>query len=81
MFGNRPLNYESTWGSEECPFELAPRWLTSPSEVSVNLVSTSSAGHPDRVGKCPWALRQTVKQFGTVKVRTTDDKLSSSPCF
>lgn len=57
----RPLGSHSLWGSEVCPFDLAPRWLTSPSEVSTSLVSASSAGLE--------SLRHTVKLFGTVKAR------------
>ncbi|EIE21271.1 hypothetical protein COCSUDRAFT_43570 [Coccomyxa subellipsoidea C-169] len=61
----RPLGAHSVWGSEECPFDLAPRWLTSPSEVSVNLASARSGSLTDLL---PFTLCQTVKVFGTVKV-------------
>ena len=65
---DRPLNSQSLWGSEHCPFELAPRWLTSPSDVSVNLRSANLAQALMTKPARPLALRQTVKQFGTVKV-------------
>ena len=63
------MNDKSLWGSVECPFELAPRWLTAPHEVSVDLVSASSPGTLSLVESYALTLRHTVKQFGTVKVR------------
>ena len=62
------MNDKSLWGSVECPFELAPRWLTAPHEVSVDLVSASSPGTLSLVESYALTLRHTVKQFGTVKV-------------
>ncbi|BDA51071.1 probable leucine-zipper-like transcriptional regulator 1 at N-terminal half [Coccomyxa sp. Obi] len=37
----RPLggNPGNMWGSTECPFDVAPRWLNAPLEVSVNLAA------------------------------------------
>ncbi|BDA51070.1 probable leucine-zipper-like transcriptional regulator 1 at N-terminal half [Coccomyxa sp. Obi] len=74
----RPLggSPENVWGSSECPFDLAPRWLTAPLEVSVNLASASSANQ--RL-KGPVNLRQTVKRFGTVKAAVEYFKLCK-PC-
>lgn len=60
-FDDRPLGPHSLRASEVCPFNLVSRWLASPSEVSANLVSASSAGSE--------SLRHTVKLFGTVKAR------------
>ena len=64
----RPVgdDLDNVWGSEECPFDLAPRWLTPPSEVSVNLASARSAASSDKEG--PLNLRQMVKLFATNKV-------------
>ena len=62
-YDGRPLGVHSLWESEVCPFNLAPRWLTSPSEVSTNFVSASSAWSRSK------SLRHTVKLFGTVKAR------------
>lgn len=70
----RPLNAESMWGSEESPFDLAPRWLGAPAEVSVNLGSALSAADTfaDKAEGLSrfraMAVRHTAKQFGTVKV-------------
>ncbi|BDA51067.1 probable Tip elongation aberrant protein 1 at N-terminal half [Coccomyxa sp. Obi] len=72
----RPLGggTENLWGSMECPFDLAPRWLKVPYEFSINLASgkSESASKHNRV---PVSLRQTVKQFGTVKAAVEYFKL------
>ncbi|BDA51072.1 probable leucine-zipper-like transcriptional regulator 1 at N-terminal half [Coccomyxa sp. Obi] len=68
-FGGDPGN---VWGSMECPFDVAPRWLNVPLEVSVNLASASSAVQR---AEDPVSLRQTVKHFGTVKAAVEYFKL------
>lgn len=64
----RPLRKDpaNMWGSEECPFELAPRWLTPPNEISFALTSASSVRCLH--GSALYKMRQTVKLFATVKV-------------
>ncbi|CAL8466185.1 g5721 [Coccomyxa elongata] len=70
----RPLggNAHNVWGSTECPFDISPRWLNCPCEISVNLASASSA--VQRLEE-PVSLRQIVKQFGTIKAAVEYFKL------
>ncbi|EIE21270.1 hypothetical protein COCSUDRAFT_57173 [Coccomyxa subellipsoidea C-169] len=59
----RPLTDQGFWGSGCRPFELTPRWLTSPCEVSANLI----ASRPDESQNQPGTMRHVVKQLGTAK--------------
>ncbi|BDA51068.1 probable Tip elongation aberrant protein 1 at N-terminal half [Coccomyxa sp. Obi] len=74
----RPLGGDpgNPWGSMECPFDLAPRWLNVPREFSINLASASSAVQR---AEDPVNLRQTLKQFGTIKAAVEYFKLCRPP--
>ncbi|BDA51097.1 probable Tip elongation aberrant protein 1 at C-terminar half [Coccomyxa sp. Obi] len=74
--GPLQVDLSHSWGGYGCPFDVAPRWMTPPSEIT-----TSLGTRPDKysslpkVACCTIQIWHTVKEFSTVKAATLFFKL------